>query len=281
MPTLVIVFLETIAVPFVCDQYGWDDAKAVESISIFISLGAIGMMFVFGLSGYLTKKIDERLVLLFGGVMIMTIGCVFFLPFGHDQIVRADCTETTTYIPHTTELTNAIEEIKIQELSKQSLNMSSPLSFYVHQINLKDIPEENMSTVPVTENSNISRVMLCTPGCPESQTWCEYTPQLTLSQFIIAGIFLMAGYPVALSVSVGMYSKILGARPQGLWMAFLSFVGSCGRVIGPVCVSYIYTNYGTYWTFGILTFLMLTLLLVEVLLYERLGKYVVKPDKNT
>ena len=253
LTTMVLVFLETIAVPLVTDQYGWEAATAMTNVCIFLSIGGLGMMILFYLAGVLNKKIDERLVLIAFGIVPMTLGCFFFMPFGHGQMVMETCSPDTTpssFVSTQNLITGQnFENMTFESLARQQI------------VNLDDFRLTSM-TLPDVD--------MCTAGCPKEQTWCEYIPQLALPQMIIAAMLLMLGFPMAQSVTMGIYSKLAGIRPQGLWMALLGVVGSTSRIIGPIIVSYIYTNFGTYWTFGTLTVLMLSLLTVLCILYKEI-----------
>lgn len=48
---------------------------------------------------------------------------------------------------------------------------------------------------------------------------------------------------------------------QGVWMGLMTGSGCLSRVLGPVFVSYVYTRYGTVWTFVLTTATMLAALL--------------------
>lgn len=98
-----------------------------------------------------------------------------------------------------------------------------------------------------TNNSNETEVL----GCPSTQEWCLYTPQLTVTQFLIGYIFTTIGYPLGVTLIQTIFSKVLGPRPQGVWMGFMTGAGCASRVLGPIFVSVIYTRFGTYHTFGI------------------------------
>lgn len=94
-------------------------------------------------------------------------------------------------------------------------------------------------------------------GCPQIQTWCEYTPALTITQFVISYSIISVGYPIGVTLIQTLFSKILGTRPQGLWMGLMTGSGCLSRVLGPVFVGFIYTRLGTYWTFGFTSILIL------------------------
>jgi len=62
-------------------------------------------------------------------------------------------------------------------------------------------------------------------------------------------------------------------------MGGLTSVSSLSRVIGPIFVTYIYTNYGTYVTSGTALGLMVLILIVLLAVYKRLVPLVVPGGK--
>lgn len=95
-------------------------------------------------------------------------------------------------------------------------------------------------------------------GCPRAtQEWCPYLPALTLTQFIIGFALTSVGYPIGVTLIQTIFSKVLGPRPQGVWMGLMTGAGCLSRVLGPVFVGSIYTRLGTYWTFGFTSIMML------------------------
>ena len=46
-----------------------------------------------------------------------------------------------------------------------------------------------------------------------------------------------------------MYSKVLGPSPQGLMQSWFGAVGGLARIVAPILVTYLYTNFGPRWTF--------------------------------
>lgn len=81
-------------------------------------------------------------------------------------------------------------------------------------------------------------------GCPSSQEWCKYTPRLTVTQFVIGYSFTTIGYPIGTTLIQTIFSKLLGPRPQGVWMGLLTGASGVARVLGPIFVGFIYTSYG-------------------------------------
>lgn len=108
-------------------------------------------------------------------------------------------------------------------------------------------------------------------GCPvTSQPWCATTPVLGFPEFILGYILSSIGYPIGVTLIQTIFSKILGARPQGTWMGLFTAGGCVSRILGPVAVGSIYTRYGTTWTFGITMAMMLLPMVWLYLLRERL-----------
>ncbi|CAO1437512.1 unnamed protein product [Diamesa tonsa] len=108
-------------------------------------------------------------------------------------------------------------------------------------------------------------------GCPETQEWCKYTPQLGFVEFLFGYILVSMGYPIGVTLIQTIFSKILGPRPQGIWMGLMTASGCMSRVMGPVFVGTIYTRFGTRWTFGVSTAMMICPMIWLYLLRNRLA----------
>ncbi|XP_044739182.1 major facilitator superfamily domain-containing protein 8 [Chrysoperla carnea] len=119
---------------------------------------------------------------------------------------------------------------------------------------------DNNSTTPINGTELL--------GCPASQEWCAYTPKQTIFQFLLGYFLTTMGYPIGVTLVQTIFSKVLGPRPQGVWMGLMTGSGCFSRVMGPVFVSYIYTMYGTIWTFGI-TLAMMIGCQIWLIIFER------------
>lgn len=102
----------------------------------------------------------------------------------------------------------------------------------------------------ITENEEIV-------GCPVTQEWCLTTPAMTMTQFLLGYFMTCIGYPIGVTLIQTIFSKLLGPRPQGVWMGMITGAGCLSRILGPVCVGYVYTRHGTYPTFGGTTIMMI------------------------
>ncbi|XP_015200339.1 major facilitator superfamily domain-containing protein 8 isoform X3 [Lepisosteus oculatus] len=127
------------------------------------------------------------------------------------------------------------------------------------------------SVPPVPSNSSVEPT-----GCPSEQTWCLYTPVIHLAQYITSDFLIGMGYPVCNVMSYTLYSKILGSKPQGVYMGWLTASGSGARTLGPVFVSQVYTILGPRWAFSLVCGLVLATTVLLVATYKRLIAFSVR-----
>ncbi|XP_041133401.1 major facilitator superfamily domain-containing protein 8 isoform X2 [Polyodon spathula] len=113
-------------------------------------------------------------------------------------------------------------------------------------------------------------------GCPAQQTWCQYIPVIHLSQYIMSNILIGVGYPACNVMSYTLYSKILGSKPQGVYMGWLTASGSGARTLGPVFVSQVYTSLGPRWAFGTICGLVVAAVVLLAVMYNRLIAFSVR-----
>nr|KAF6347003.1 major facilitator superfamily domain containing 8 [Pipistrellus kuhlii] len=107
-------------------------------------------------------------------------------------------------------------------------------------------------------------------GCPIIQAWCLYTPMIHLSQFITSVVLIGIGYPCSNVMAYTIYSKILGPKPQGVYMGWLTASGSAARILGPVYISQVYTSWGPRWAFGLVCGIVLLSITLLGVVYKRL-----------
>eukprot|EP00026_Physarum_polycephalum_P004458 Phypoly_transcript_04478.p1 GENE.Phypoly_transcript_04478~~Phypoly_transcript_04478.p1 ORF type:complete len:623 (+),score=60.64 Phypoly_transcript_04478:158-2026(+) len=68
---------------------------------------------------------------------------------------------------------------------------------------------------------------------------------LNLPRFIVGcGLIWCIGYPLAQTIIVSMFSKMLGSKPQGTWMGWIGAMGSLGRIIGPIVSGFLMDRFG-------------------------------------
>lgn len=116
-------------------------------------------------------------------------------------------------------------------------------------------------------------------GCPQlTQPWCASSRGLTLTQFLIGYACVSVGYSLGVTLIQTIFSKVLGPRPQGVWMGVLTGAGCLSRALGPVFVSAVYARRGPDATFGSTAALTLAALFALRLVYARLRPPALTPD---
>uniref|UniRef100_A0A8C9UQ02 Major facilitator superfamily domain containing 8 n=1 Tax=Spermophilus dauricus TaxID=99837 RepID=A0A8C9UQ02_SPEDA len=113
-------------------------------------------------------------------------------------------------------------------------------------------------------------------GCPVEQAWCLYTPVIHLAQFFTSAVLVGIGYPACNVMSYTLYSKILGPKPQGVYMGWLTASGSGARILGPVFISHVYTYLGPRWAFSLVCVIILLTITLLGAVYKRLIAFSVR-----
>ena len=106
------------------------------------------------------------------------------------------------------------------------------------------------------------------PGC--ALEWCTCVPRTTIFQFFAGLLIGSIGYPFGVAISMSLFSKIIGPRPQGIWMGLFTGFGSMARVLGPIFVGFFYANYGMYYTIGPMVVMVILTLILTIMSYKRL-----------
>eukprot|EP00795_Rhopilema_esculentum_P004340 gene4340-20552_t len=94
-----------------------------------------------------------------------------------------------------------------------------------------------LQTKEVVIVGNVSKVVL-SPGCPIKYNWCKTTPKIRPIQFAIGIFFAFVGFVMPQFIINLLYSKVIGPRKQGLYMASFSCAGSFGDLVGPLAKSW-------------------------------------------
>ncbi|KAG7324796.1 hypothetical protein KOW79_011112 [Hemibagrus wyckioides] len=132
------------------------------------------------------------------------------------------------------------------------------------------------NSMPALSHSPVSNSSVEPTGCPSDQTWCQFTPAIHLAQYLISDILIGVGYPACNVMSYTLYSKILGPKPQGVYMGWLTASGSGARTLGPVFVSHVYTILGPRWAFSLICGIVLASILLLTAMYRRLIAFSVR-----
>ncbi|XP_036618654.1 major facilitator superfamily domain-containing protein 8 isoform X3 [Trichosurus vulpecula] len=196
-----------------------------------IILAALGVEAVIVFMGIkVLSKKTGERVLLLGGFIIVLIGFFILLPWG-----------------------NQFPKIQWKDLHNNSIPHESSGQRVLYFWKLST---GNSSEAPT--------------GCPMEQSWCLSTPVIHLAQFLVAAILIGMGYPACNVMSYTLYSKILGPKPQGIYMGWLTASGSGARILGPVFVSQTYTYLGPRWSFSLVCGMVLLTIMLLGAVYKRL-----------
>ncbi|XP_059682830.1 major facilitator superfamily domain-containing protein 8 isoform X5 [Gavia stellata] len=235
----VFAVFETIATPLTMDMYSWTRKEAVFYNGIILSVVGIESVIVFMVVKMLSKRTGERAIL-HGGLLIVLVGFFILLPWG-----------------------KKLPNIQWQELKNNSIPRTTSTEMLM--------PFWSLQAMQLPSNHTVEPV-----GCPVTQSWCLNTPMIYLAQYISSDILIGLGYPVCNVMSYTLYSKILGPKPQGVYMGWLTASGSGARILGPVFVSQIYTHLGPRWAFSLICGVVVVSLLLLEIVYKRLIAFSVR-----
>lgn len=107
-------------------------------------------------------------------------------------------------------------------------------------------------------------------GCPSSQEWCYYTPAMTFTQLVVTFIISTVGFSIGVTLVQTIFSKVLGAKPQGVWMGLMIGSGGLSRFVGGVVLGYVYTEFGIMWLHGLIAAVMALLFVWLCFILNRL-----------
>lgn len=232
----IFAVFETIATPLSMHMFAWSRKEAVLYNGVILSCIGFESIAVFLLVKVVAQRIGDRPVLL-GGLVVVLCGFFILLPWGDRYpLIQWD-------------------DIKNNSLVNPTFNGIF----------------SSTTTMPGGPNGTVEP-----RGCPSVQTWCQYTPAILLGQYIAAAALIGAGYAACNVMSYTLYSKVLGPKPQGTYMGWLTTSGSGARTLGPVFVSNFYTNLGPRWAFSAICSMVLAGVVLLAALYRRLVAYSVR-----
>lgn len=241
------MLLETLGTSLTMDQFAWNKSEAMYYMGILMSIGGILAIICFAMINPLCRWFPENKVMIWGGFLFMLLGRAVYIPWGDGYPVMYD------------------DSNRLMNCDNSSLNVINATEFYDYTLN-------------ITESACDESLLV---GCPSSQEWCSYTRVMTLFQFLFGYLLTCLGYPIGVTLIQTIFSKILGPRPQGVWMGLLTGSGCLSRVMGPVFVTHIYTIYGTNWTFGFTALMMLVSMIWLIYFTDRLlPKEIVREEEE-
>lgn len=217
----VIVFnfmlLETLGTPVTMDQFAWTKAQSLKYMGILMSVGAFLAIITFAGITPLSRMFSEVKVLIWGGFLFMVIGRVLYIPWGDEPPLMYDVDLKLNL----TQQCNRYSDV----LYSYNLTMSPEYTHYIFnqdvvlsKENASDFLSELFTVVDAKLNETIWGALTACGrelvGCPSSQKWCEYTPAMTITQFMLGYVLTVFGYPIGVTLIQTIFSKLLGPRPQ-------------------------------------------------------------------
>jgi len=237
------VLLETIMTTLAMDQWGWRPQAAITNMGfIIMGAGAISVL-VFGLIGPLSKRFDERKLLILCGILPMILGRVIMFPIPGQPN------------PPIKQNINCLGD---QVWDPDKLACHAPIKNNTQGPQILFYPSVLASPVSGDQPT----------GC--SYQWCTEIPRIEISQFMVGFVVATAGYPFCLTLSGSIYSKVLGNSNPGFWLGLFATSGSVARVVGPLLVTEIYEQWGTYVMFGTVTATLVISLVMTLVAYRTL-----------
>ncbi|KAL1491732.1 hypothetical protein ABEB36_012286 [Hypothenemus hampei] len=257
----VIVFnfmlMETLGTPLIMDQLGWSKDDALFYMGVLLSVCALCSIVTFPLIPVLSRKFSEVKLLIWVGFFLVFIGRMLCIPFyGPTPLVY--------------DVNLRLNLSRFCDQQMKNITLRDQLNY--HQLNESLHKLGSYLDPDITNEMEVRQMTFdCGDdllGCPSNQEWCNYVPAITFAQFILCFILTVIGYPIGVTLIQTLFSKLLGSRPQGVWMGLMTGAGCLSRIMGPVFVTYIYQTYGTIWTFG-LTAIMMVVGLLWLLYFRR------------
>ncbi|XP_076117652.1 major facilitator superfamily domain-containing protein 8-like isoform X2 [Mytilus galloprovincialis] len=149
---------------------------------------------------------------------------------------------------------NKLEDLENSDFALSKMTTEMPLNLTTAKSNNSDSGHEST-------------------GCPDTYKWCSYTPIVTFPQFIFGTLMIVIGYPTCNVMTYTLYSKILGPKPQGMMMGWLTASGSLARTVGPIFVSQVYNAYGPRVTFVSMIIIVFLAILMLLAVFKRLTPF--------
>ncbi|XP_078222654.1 major facilitator superfamily domain-containing protein 8 isoform X7 [Callithrix jacchus] len=218
------------------DEESTDEVQVPQGNIDQVAVVAINVLFFVILFIFALFETIGERAILLGGLIVVWVGFFILLPWG-----------------------NQFPKIQWEDLHNNSIPNTT---FGEIIIGLWKSPMEDHNERPT--------------GCSIEEAWCLYTPVIHLAQFLTSVVLIGIGYPVCNLMSYTLYSKILGPKPQGVYMGWLTASGSGARILGPVFISQVYAHWGPRWAFCLVCgIVVLTITLLGVV-YKRLIAFSVR-----
>uniref|UniRef100_A0AC34GN11 Major facilitator superfamily (MFS) profile domain-containing protein n=1 Tax=Panagrolaimus sp. ES5 TaxID=591445 RepID=A0AC34GN11_9BILA len=101
--------------------------------------------------------------------------------------------------------------------------------------------------------------------------WCEIFNPINVYVYYITFVILVGMSFPNLNISMNtLFSKIIGPRPQAAQQGWLQVAGSSARLIGPIAMSTLYTEFGPRWNWNVVIAVITVTLSSWILMKNRM-----------
>ena len=178
--------------PLCMDNFGWTEQDTVLYFGIIMACNGVVTLLLSWSIGPISKRFDERKLVIFVGILGFTLGRFLILP---------------------------IPGFPLPPLKQNNAGMvgkSSPMTHYAshnfHPDSQLTVTHFNSPTTSLGIHNVPCQDVTGEPGC--DLEWCKSIPAVTVWQFVLSWFFSNFGVPYGYVLSAGLFSKIIGPRPQ-------------------------------------------------------------------
>lgn len=265
------VILEVLGTPLLMEQFAMLKKDALRNISLLTAVGAVISCISFILLGPLSKRFDERKILIWGSFFLMVLGRIAYFPWS-DELPQIKYNETS-YAFNGTKL--GFNETLLDFNGRTLFFNGTAIDFDGNALAFNKSAISSYQHILGLNITEIEEV-----GCPVQQDWCQTTHRLTMFQFLLGFALTAIAYPIGATLIQTILSKVLGPHQQGVWMGLFTGSGSFSRVVGPIFLTLIYKNLGLIWTFGLMGTIMAVTVVWLLLVKHKLVPANVEKEKD-
>ncbi|KAI6192102.1 hypothetical protein M3Y97_00300100 [Aphelenchoides bicaudatus] len=109
-------------------------------------------------------------------------------------------------------------------------------------------------------------------GCNvDHLSWCDSVKPVNIWLYFFSYVFIMGASFCLVNITLNtVFSQVIGPRRQATHQGILQMIGSCGRLVGPLVISTMYTVFGPPITWCLQILVLVATLSVWISVYKRL-----------
>ncbi|KAF4519577.1 hypothetical protein B566_EDAN004785 [Ephemera danica] len=225
------------------DEFAWSREEALKFMSILMTCGGICNIVVISIIKPLCRRFDERSILIYLGFAVTAVSQLgASLAMDEFAWSREEALKFMSILMTCGGIFNIVIVSIIKPLCRRFDERSVLIyaGFAVTAVS----QYVNIPWNPATTN-------ITALGCPvDRQPWCATAPAMTVTQLVIGYLLTSIGRASSITLCQTIFSKVLGPRPQGVWVGVMMSSSCFARVISPIIITSIYVQLGPVWTFA-------------------------------